>query len=86
MIAGLDTGYRNYIQMKQPNTYSEATHALLLKEAVNPPSDVMKDVLKTVQAIHQNQTTKGNRNADTRRMNDNQRNYQQEPQKCPKLS
>ena len=46
MIAGLDTGYRNYIQMRQPATYSDATHALLLKESINPPDDTMKNVLK----------------------------------------
>lgn len=36
MIAGLNDGYRKYIQMRQPETYREATHSLLLKEAVNP--------------------------------------------------
>jgi len=39
MIAGLDPQYRKFIQQKQPATYSDAAHALLLKEAVSPPPE-----------------------------------------------
>ena len=57
MIAGLDQGYRQYIQMKQPTTFREASHALLLKESISPPeeTDVLKSVLETVTAIKNNQ-------------------------------
>ena len=54
MISGLDSPYHRYTQMKQPITYRDASHALLLKESINPPCDdmlVMKDVLATVQSI-----------------------------------
>jgi len=39
MIAGLDPQYRKFIQQKQPATYSDAAHTLLLKEAVSPPPE-----------------------------------------------
>ena len=52
MIAGLDSGYRNFIQMKQPETYREATHALLLKEAVDPPMEyLVEDLLNKIKGI-----------------------------------
>ena len=58
MIAGLDKRYREWIQLKQPNTYSDAAHALLLKESVSPPKsdDVLKHVLETVQEVKHQQT------------------------------
>lgn len=54
MIAGLDLPYRNYIQMKQPKSYSDATHALLLKESISPPRDdaaTMQSILAAVEAM-----------------------------------
>uniref|UniRef100_A0A7M5UZW9 CCHC-type domain-containing protein n=1 Tax=Clytia hemisphaerica TaxID=252671 RepID=A0A7M5UZW9_9CNID len=52
MIAGLDSGYRNYLQMKQPETYREATHALLLKEAVDPPMEyLIEDLMNQIKHI-----------------------------------
>eukprot|EP00111_Clytia_hemisphaerica_P019036 TCONS_00056267-protein len=64
MIAGLDIPYRNYIQMKQPRTYSDATHALLLKESVNPPIDdtaTMNSILAAVEAMR---PSANNRNSE----------------------
>ena len=57
MISGLDKRYRTYIQMKQPENYSAATRALLLKEAINPPQsdDMLRHVLETVQSIKDSQ-------------------------------
>lgn len=57
MISGLDKKYRTYIQMKQPENYSAATRALLLKEAINPPQsdDMLRHVLETVQSIKDSQ-------------------------------
>jgi len=62
MIAGLDPKYRQYIQMKQPQTYSDATHALLLKEAISPPpsDDAMRQLLETVKTIKENQCDENN--------------------------
>lgn len=75
MIAGLDPKYRQYIQMKQPRTYSDATHALLLKESVSPPKsdDIIRHVLETVQSIKENQ----NRGPENKGAERNDRSYQQ---------
>lgn len=40
MIAGLDKPYQTFIQLKQPENYSTATKALLLKKAIAYPTAI----------------------------------------------
>ena len=86
MVNGLDHSYRTFVQMRQPKTYAQATHHLLLKESISPPEPemMMRDVLATIQSMKEVQdrldkTTSNSRTSSSNNNNNNNRRRPNQP-------